>query len=203
LQKLVVQIAGARPHRTEGKRATTRSEQVLEGGELELAGGGERDGEVADDGEVDGEPDLELVVDVPVPADVPDEGDEEVVGHLGGDLQRGGAAGGDPAGVRHGAGRHLLAGAPERVGHLADGEAVVVGVGHVHAAVQRDALPAQALERHAVQRRLGLGDVRDLLRDEPLRLVHQALLLVMLSLAPRRVLARHGSSLLVHFDQAA
>jgi len=81
-------------------------EHVLEGWELELAAGGERDGEVSDDGEVDGEPDLELVVDVPVPAHVLHERDEEVVGHLGGDLQLGGVAGGDPAGVGHGAGRH-------------------------------------------------------------------------------------------------
>jgi hypothetical protein len=85
----------------------------------------------------------------------------------------------------------LLAGALEGVGDLADGEAVVVGVGDVDAAVQGDALAAHALEGDAVERRLRLGDVRDLVRHEPLGLVHQALLLLRL-----RVLARHGSALL-------
>lgn len=88
-------------------RCGTATEQhVLDGWELELAASGERDGEVADDGEVDGEPHLELVVDIPVPADVLDDRDEEVVGHLGWDLQLGAVAGGDPAGVGHGAGRN-------------------------------------------------------------------------------------------------
>jgi hypothetical protein len=117
---------------------------------------------------------VEHVVDVPVAGDVLDDGDDEVVGHLGGDLELGDAAGGDPARVRHGPGRDDLAGALEHVGELADGEAVVVGVGDVDVAVQGDALPAHALEGHAVQRRLRLGQVRDLLRHEVLGLAHQA-----------------------------
>lgn len=85
-------------------------------------------------------------------------------------------------------GRSLLSGALEGVGDLADGEAVVVGVGDVDVAVEGDALAAHALEGDAVQRRLRLGDVRDLVRHELLGLVHQALLLLRLL-----VLARHGS----------
>lgn len=151
------------------------AEEVAERGQLELAGGLERDGEVADDGEVDGELDEELVVDVPVPAQVLHERDEEVVWHLGGHLQLGHlAAVLDPARVRDGAARHLLAAALEGEGDVADGDAVGVGVGDVDVAVHGDGLAGHALEAHLVQRRLRLGHVRDLVRHEPLGLVQQA-----------------------------
>ena len=68
---------------------------------------------------------------------------------------------------------HALVAALEGVGELADGDAVRVGVVDVEVAVERDALAADALEGDADQRRVGLGDVRDLLRHEPFRPVHQ------------------------------
>jgi hypothetical protein len=86
---------------------------------------------------------------------------------------------------------NVLAVALECVGDLADGYAVPVGVGDVDVTVQRDALTADALEGDALQRRLGLGDPRHLLRHEPLGLVHQArhqpLLLIPSALLLRRV----------------
>ena len=82
-------------------RHSFRSEDAGECRELELAGLGERQREVADDGEVDGEADVHLVVDVSVPAGVLDEADEEVVGHLDGHVEARGAPGGERARVGH------------------------------------------------------------------------------------------------------
>lgn len=57
------------------------SEDIGEGGQLDLALLGQRDGKVAEEGEVNGEPHDELVVDVPVPANVFGDTEEEVVRH--------------------------------------------------------------------------------------------------------------------------
>ncbi|KAB8080582.1 hypothetical protein EE612_001177, partial [Oryza sativa] len=148
-------------------------EDVGEGGELELAGLGERQGEVAEDGEVDGEADPHLVVDVPVPAGVPGEAHQEVVRHLHRDVQPRGVAGGERPRVGHRPRRHLPPGALQRVAHLADRDGVGVGVAHVHAPREGGAAAAHALERQLGQLRLRLLHPRHLVRHEPLRLVHQ------------------------------
>jgi hypothetical protein len=99
----------------------------------------------------------------------------------------------------------VLAGALEGVGDLADGDAVRVGVVDVDVALQLDALPADALEGDALQRRLGLGDLRHLLRHEPLGLVHQARHQAAATLPPLLLPARRrgGSLLLLRGAHAA
>jgi hypothetical protein len=68
----------------------------------------------------------------------------------------------------------VLAGALERVGDLADGDAVRVGVADVDVAMQLDALAADAPEGDVIQGSLGLGDLHHLLHHEALGLVHEA-----------------------------
>jgi hypothetical protein len=153
--------------------STGRSEDAGECRELELAGLGERQREVADDGEVDGEADAHLVVDVPVPPGVLDEADEEVVGHLDGHVEARGVLGGERPRVGHRPRRHLPPRALERVADLAHRDGVRVGVAHVDAPREGRAVAADVPHRHVRQLRLRLLDLGHLVGDEPLRLVHQ------------------------------